>query len=250
MTDKYILWDFDGTLASRDGMWGGTLLEILETEEPGLCATRDDLRPHLQSGFPWHTPETPHSHISDAEAWWTMLLPVFEHALSSLGLSAVRAADLAARVPAQFCCRDKWKLCDYPFPALNFLSERGWSHVSLSNHVPELPSIVSGLGLAAFFEEVHTSAVTGYEKPHPDAFRVALRSLPDSSRVWMVGDNPIADVKGAEQVGIQAILVRRTDERAKRQCDGLVEAAEIMESTQPDGCTVPTGARGRAPAVP
>lgn len=33
--DHVLLWDFDGTLAERPGMWSGALLEVLDAEQPG-----------------------------------------------------------------------------------------------------------------------------------------------------------------------------------------------------------------------
>ena len=40
-----------------------------------------------------------------------------------------------------------------------------------------------------------------------EAHAVQLAGNPEE--VWMVGDNPVADVGGAEAVGIKAILVRK-----------------------------------------
>ena len=71
----------------------------------------------------------------------------------------------------------------------------------LSNHVPELGQIVSGLGLDRHIETVLCSAVTGYEKPHQEAFAAALGLRGDGEPVWMVGDNPEADVEGARRRG-------------------------------------------------
>jgi putative hydrolase of the HAD superfamily len=227
---KYILWDFDGTLAQREGMWSGTLMEILETEEPGLSVTLDDIRQHLQTGFPWHTPEKPHCDIGDPTEWWEMLFPVFEKALISNGLSRPRACELAAQVPAQYCRPDKWKLFKDTIPALSEFSEKGWLHIILSNHVPELSDIVNGLGMSNFFSEIFTSALTGYEKPHKEAFWLAMSLIPENSFVWMVGDSPNADIRGAERVGIPGVLVRRKDSNIKHQCEGLMEALEIIES--------------------
>ncbi len=78
----------------------------------------------------------------------------------------------------------------------------------LSNHVPELAELIEGLGLGELVGEVFTSAAIGYEKPHPEIFRHALRVCGSPGRVWMVGDNPVADVEGAEAVGVPAVLVR------------------------------------------
>ncbi|MGH7576165.1 MAG: HAD-IA family hydrolase, partial [Longimicrobiales bacterium] len=41
----------------------------------------------------------------------------------------------------------------------------------------------------------------GYEKPNPRAFRHVLNAVGPSGPVWMIGDNPIADVAGAAAVG-------------------------------------------------
>ena len=60
--------------------------------------------------------------------------------------------------------------------------------------------------LAAIFN----SAQTGYEKPHPQAFRNVLAWLPEPEAVWMIGDNYTADVLGAQAVGLPGILVRET----------------------------------------
>lgn len=54
---KLILWDFDGTLATREGMWAGTIQEILqELGVAALDAGKDEIRSLLKTGFPWHEP--------------------------------------------------------------------------------------------------------------------------------------------------------------------------------------------------
>jgi len=228
VVDKLIIWDFDGTLAYRDGMWGGTLIEILQERLPEIEFSLADLGPYLQSGFPWHTPEVSHKEIQDANAWWEMLTPIFERALMGVGLIDSQAAELASLVPAQFCKPDKWHLFDDTLNTLTDLSRHHWSHVILSNHVPELESIVEALGIASFFERIFTSAKIGFEKPHPGAFRTALEAFPQASNIWMIGDNPVADVKGAEENDIPAILVRTKGENVTRQCDNLQEMKVIL----------------------
>ena len=53
-----------------------------------------------------------------------------------------------------------------------------------------------------------SSALIGYDKPHPEAFRHALRACGNPARRWMVGANPVADVAGAEALGVPAVLIR------------------------------------------
>ena len=88
--DGIVLWDFDGTLAHRPGMWRSAIIEAFDEHLPGHSINEEDVRP-------------------------------------------------------------------------------------LMNHVPELESIVSGVGLGGLIETVFTSALTGYEKPHPEAFAIAKR---------------------------------------------------------------------------
>ena len=80
--------------------------------------------------------------------------------------------------------------------------------VRASNHVPELPEIVARLGLARYSEAVFTSAETGFETPHPEAFAKARATLGDPASIWMIEDNPVADVAGARAAGMPAVLVR------------------------------------------
>lgn len=54
---RVLLWDFDGTLGERVGGWSGVLLAAVERIAPGLGLTPEQVRPHLQRGFPWHTPD-------------------------------------------------------------------------------------------------------------------------------------------------------------------------------------------------
>ena len=96
-----------------------------------------------------------------------------------------------------------------------------WKHVILSNHVPELPSLVHGLGLSPLIHRVVNSAETGFEKPHTGAFQAALTSLDNPEEVWMIGDSMNADILGAESVGLRAILVRSDDARAPRRAESL-----------------------------
>jgi putative hydrolase of the HAD superfamily len=228
MTDRIVLWDFDGTLAWRPGLWGGCVAEVLDELLPGHGVAIDTVREGLRGGFPWHAPTTPHPHLSDAEAWLAPILDLIAAAVERAGVARSQAERVARAVRERFIDPScGWQLFDDTVPALARLSEFGWSHVVLSNHVPELPDLVRGLGLTGHFKHVVTSARIGYEKPHAEAFRAALRMCGNPRRVWMVGDNPVADVGGAEAIGLPAILVRSAGE-ATHRADGLADAAALI----------------------
>lgn len=222
-----ILWDFDGTLAHREGMWSGTLAGLAQRRFPDRNITVESIRPHLQSGFPWHQPERTYGQRSSNQ-WWNELNPVFANAFAKAGLPRELATELSKSVKNEYIQSEHWSVYDDVEDCLSELSKMGWKHLILSNHVPELPSLVQELGLSHHFEHVITSALVGFEKPHPSIFEHAIGKLPANSKIWMVGDSYSADVAGAESQGIPAILVRKEHALARFSCSSLRSIASII----------------------
>jgi len=229
MTPGTILWDFDGTLAFREGMWSGTLLGILQSEEPDMKVSRDDIRPFIRSGFPWHSPDVYHPETADPDVWWENINPLFKSAFLGLGVHPDRASILAAMVRRDYCDPGKWSLFDDSLPTLELLSGKGWMHLVLSNHVPELPHIAGYLGLSPLLCGLYSSALTGHEKPNREAYLSVLRKLPPDSRMVMVGDSIEADIRGATSLGIPAILVRRPAEKYLLCSEDLMGVIPLLD---------------------
>jgi putative hydrolase of the HAD superfamily len=220
---RLLIWDFDGTLAQRRGETGWSILlaEALDAVEPGHAHSAETFRPHLRDGFPWHRPKVAHPELCEPEAWWASVRPVLGRAYEAAGYPPARALELAEAARRLYVDPAVgWALFDDTLPALDRLSQSGWTHAILSNHVPELRQIVTGLGLGEVIATVSCSAETGYEKPHALAFASVIERL-RPAEAWMIGDNVVADVLGAEAVGIPAVLVRRPDPRAARFADSL-----------------------------
>jgi putative hydrolase of the HAD superfamily len=227
---RLLIWDFDGTLAHRRGETGWSILlaEALDAEEPGHGHSADTFRPHLRDGFPWHRPEVAHPELCEPDSWWGAVRPVLSRAYEAAGYDPARALELAAAARRLYVDPGVgWALFDDTLPALERLAQAGWGHAILSNHVPELRQIVAGLGLDEVVDFVSCSAETGYEKPHPQAYASVVEAL-RPAEAWMVGDNVVADVLGAEAVGIPAVLVRRPDPRAGRYADSLAGVERFL----------------------
>lgn len=136
--NRFLIWDFDGTLARRIGGWSGALVSVLEKNDPGTQITIENIRPYLQSGFPWHAPEIAHPDLSP-EDWWQDMLVVFSRAFRSVGVDSTIAKSLARKVRSAYLKSSAWQCYDDAIPTINALSALGWQHILLSNHVPELP---------------------------------------------------------------------------------------------------------------
>lgn len=209
MADGAVLWDFDGTLGYREGLWSACAVEVLDEHEPGHAVTVEMVREAFKGGFPWNRHERAHTHLNDAEAWWEAMTPMLVRGMELCGVAVERAHELACAVRVRFVDPAVgWRLFDDVHEALVLTRAAGLRNAIVSNHVPELPQIASALGLDEHVERVFTSAATGYEKPHPEMFRIALRELGEPAARWMVGDNPVADVAGAEALGVPALQVR------------------------------------------
>jgi putative hydrolase of the HAD superfamily len=247
---NYLIWDFDGTLAHRLGGWVGALLEVIHREAPACEVTADQLRPHLQAGFPWHTPEQPHPAITSADQWWYVLDPVFARAFMACGIDVQQARRMATQVRQVYPHPGHWRLYDDTIPALNQLSTQGWSHIILSNHVPELPAIIHHLQLGPYIGHIFNSAQTGYEKPHPQAFRHVLATFGDVGLVWMIGDSLQADVVGASMLGIRSILVRATHPDAQYCCRELAHVPALIDRTHAGGCPGAIGCESTRAVAP
>ena len=64
-------------------------------------------------------------------------------------------------------------------------------------------------GLDNSFDYVVTSEETGFDKPHEAPFRMAMEKIqPADSVVWMIGDDPQADVRGA-RASIGAVTLQK-----------------------------------------
>jgi putative hydrolase of the HAD superfamily len=86
-------------------------------------------------------------------------------------------------------------------------------------------------GILELIDGAVYSSEIPYTKPHPEAFRAAMRAVgvADPVRVVFVGDRPFDDIHGAKEVGMRAVLVPHSaiphDQRGgvEGEPDGVVQ---------------------------
>ena len=203
-----VFWDFDGTLAFRRGMWSSCLWQAVNTADAAGSVKQEAIAAGLQSGFPWHTPDVGHPHLTSSSEWWAALAPVLRKALAASGVEPDTINAALELVPAIYTNPTYWNVFDDAFPTLEKLRDMGWRHIILSNHVPELPQLVSDLGFDDLVSAVYSSAHIGWEKPNLRAFEYALAAANHPQHCFMVGDNLVADIQGALSANIPSVLVR------------------------------------------
>lgn len=195
---RAIFWDFDGTLTTGEPTWRFCLVKALGPAAEQYGVTEEKLRPYLKRGFPWH-PDGDHSLMG--EAFWECLTALFTRAYMGLGVPAPLAEAAARRVRGIVQDPSQYRVRPDAAAVLAVCAYKGWRNYILTNNFPEWEGLFGRLGLRQFFSGIIVSGVVGASKPDEKIFRIAERAANFPSLIWMVGDNPVADIQGARDAG-------------------------------------------------
>jgi putative hydrolase of the HAD superfamily len=222
MTRGTIWWDFDGTLISRPSMWAEAASRIVRSVAPERECPDASLLRALDDGMPWHRPDRAHPELTTPERWWQCVFRRYVEVFQELGIPEATTPKALDAIRRDILVPQRYSVYADVKAVLSKLSDAGWRHIMVSNHVPELPELVGGLGLSRHFSAIVTSGIVGYEKPHPRMFEVARSHTIPDKQVWMIGDNLVSDCLSVTPLGVQAILVRvATDPPYERQVEDL-----------------------------
>lgn len=123
--------------------------------------------------------------------------------------------------------QSNWALEEDSLPTLQKLEQSGYRLGLISNagDDQDVQNLVRGFNIQRYFDFVLTSAACSYRKPHRRIFELALANwylLPEEA--VMVGDSLLADIQGAQNVGMYGVWINR---RADPQ-------TEMQEAVSPD----------------
>ncbi|MHB8962989.1 MAG: HAD family hydrolase [Saccharofermentanales bacterium] len=214
--NKVLFWDFDGTLVHSNSLWSNSVFSVLQRACPDCPASFENIRFYMKEGFTWHTPESDFAHLTD-DRWWEFMVARFSHIYQQFGIPGSEADRIARLVKPEILHTENYTLYDDAIPILETSVKRGYRNLIVSNNYPELQEVMAGLDLADYFEDFIISGKVGYDKPRKEIFDIALQSAGYPDQCFMIGDNPIADIFGANQAGIRSVLVH----------------------SRPDGCGLP-----------
>lgn len=205
---KNVIFDFDMTLGFRTTMWTDTVKELLL--ENNVYTASEQIRPVTHGGvYPWSDPTVSHADFFKGRGWWETVAGNIAEGLAQNGVcSAEEASRAMSGLQDRFCDKTYWKLFPDTTDTLQKLTDDDYSLALVSNHIPEARDIFNHLGLGAFFPRMIISSEEEYEKPHPSILEKALGDFSKDKTV-LVGDNYFADVLGAIQFGMGAVLVRK-----------------------------------------
>ncbi len=224
-----LFWDFDGTLVSSPHLWSGSLLKALQAAWPGCPLTLDDIRPHLRSGFPWHTPEADFTRVT-GEAWWAHMDRHFEKVCMALHAPGGAVRTVPRIIRNMILDPGQYVLYEDTVSVLARCGKMGFSQYILSNNHPDLGRLLDALGLAPYFADTIVSGIIGFDKPRKEIFQYALEMAGNPGFCFMVGDNPYADGEGAKNAGIPALMVHTKTPAPSFPCfETLKDAADYIQ---------------------
>lgn len=220
--NKFIFWDFQDTLAHNDWMVSKALYKVIAENETSLDLQIEDFKKKPLKGFPWQDYTKEYLHLSNCEAWWNNAEDIFLNFYKEFNIAEDKASMYAKMVREELIKPEGFILFEDTIETLKYFKEIGYSNVILSNHIPELPSIVEQLGLSEYLLDCISSANVGYEKPNLKIYEYALKKHNYPKSVWMVGDSITSDVRGPQALGIKGILVR------SEKVDGVLYYSENL----------------------
>jgi REG-2-like HAD superfamily hydrolase len=204
---RAVFLDIGDTVVRANPSWEGVYTLALEEFDMKVepSALRDALRNtyhHGGYGFEQGFDATP-------ETSFRRTVEMDQRALSELGIGQM-PDEFFLRLSELFMLVSSWHVFPDAMPTLEALRARGLVIGAVSNWIWQLPELLHSLELVSHFDFVAVSARVGYEKPHPEIFRHALREArvrPDEA--LHVGDHLDADVAGAQGAGVSAVLIDR-----------------------------------------
>ncbi|MHA2366061.1 MAG: HAD family hydrolase [Candidatus Hodarchaeales archaeon] len=76
--------------------------------------------------------------------------------------------------------------------------------------------VLDRVGIKSYFRRIIFSGNIGKAKPHPEIFEEAVQDI-NKDEILHVGDNPIADVDGAQRCGLKALWVHSREHFRNRR---------------------------------
>jgi len=200
--NKVLFWDFDGTLVYSISIWSKFLYAGFNNSEIDF----EEMRLFFRKGYSWNTPEISYTDQT-GQVWWDKLFAHMYLFCESHNISKKDAEKAFRYLREQVLDFNNYTLYEDAIPTLRECLEMGYKNYVISNNFPELPSVIKDLGIGEYFTDYIVSANVGYEKPRIEIFQYALKIAGYPEDCYMIGDNPIADIQGAEAAGLKTILV-------------------------------------------
>jgi putative hydrolase of the HAD superfamily len=202
-----MLLDLDDTLISYDGAsdvaWTEVCKRFADDFPSGVGGEK--LHKTLQAIREWYWSD-PMRHRAGRMDLYRARRDIIATALLELDVTDPGLADIMAMSYTDIQ-KANIKLFPDTLDTLDHLRHRGIRMAMITNGTSQAQrEKIERFGLGPYFEAILVEGEAGFGKPDPRIYELALSTLGlDSCDVWMVGDNLVWDVAGAQKLGIFAV---------------------------------------------
>lgn len=227
-TIKHIFFDLDHTLWDFDTNSKLTLIEVsdhFDLENLGITDTDDFVRTYKKINDTYWTKYRMNQVTKDE-----LRLGRFRDTLLKWN---IKNDELALAMNDHYVANSPYKtnLLPNTIEVLDYLHEKYIMHI-ITNGFREAVGIkMRESGLGRYFDEIVISEEIGFQKPHPRIFRhIIEKTGVEADECIMIGDNYEADIVGAVQLKIPAVLFNPSREQHSYpyQIYDLIELKELL----------------------
>ena len=207
MLPKAMLLDLDDTLISYDGASDVAWREVCKRFSEDFPSRIDGEKLHatLQTVRQWYWSD-PERHRAGRMDMYRARRDIIATALLELNVTDPGLAD---SMTMSYTAIQKANMHLFPdtLDTLDHLRHRGIRMAMITNGTSQAQrEKIELFGLGPYFEVILIEEEAGFGKPDPRIYEMALSKLGlDSVDTWMVGDNLVWDVAGAQRMGIFAV---------------------------------------------
>jgi len=220
---KAIFWDFDGTLIHPNESFRDSL--ITACKQNGINITKDYAKKIMREICSWYKPEESfEGKVGDL--WWSYLLNDLEISLKSI--TGDSDLDVILSSFKNNVINYKYKKYWDAKSILRYTKTKGFNNYIISSNFPELVEVSNRLDFSNFLDDFYLSSLIGYEKPRQELFQYAYDKSGKPDICYMIGDNPMADMKGGKTVGMKTVLVHNIKKK-NEYCDFVVKSLGMIK---------------------
>lgn len=204
LNNKAILWDFDGTLSYPNRSFSTALYTAIS--EAGYRMDADRTVDFLNTAYSWKTPDEIYPHKT-GEDWWETMYAKTGRFCRENGIKEADISGINTRFRENLTDVGNYRVYDDAVQTLQKCLGLGYKNYLASNNYPEIIENLQKLGIATYLSGWVVSSHIGYEKPRVEFYDYAKRLSGNPEMLYMIGDNPIADIWGGKNSGLITIAV-------------------------------------------
>ena len=227
MAEKVLLWDFDGTLSYPNKCFSTALYTVVC--ELGYAIEQSKAAEFINAAYSWKTPNVCYPDKT-GEAWWDAMDEKIAAFCGENGIDATDVPKINACFREVLTDVGNYCLYDDTIETLKQCMTLGYKNILATNNYPEILENLKKLGVMPYLTDWVVSSHIGYEKPRKEFYEEAKRRGGNPEIIYMIGDNPIADIRGGKNADLITVAVHACkNSKADHYCETLSDILTLLK---------------------